>query len=78
MPGPSDDGGFEEVEESFDNRSTRACTCVVNSAIWISSWSIRSSFAASRLRAAANSPRTAANSAKRSFTDQSGCPTRTP
>jgi hypothetical protein len=36
LPGPSEDGGFDEVEESFDSRSTRAWTCVVSSAIWTS------------------------------------------
>lgn len=58
---PSDDGGFEELKESFGYRSTSAGTCVVSLATWISNRSITSSFAVSRLRAAADSMRTEAS-----------------
>ncbi|WP_455356471.1 hypothetical protein [Streptomyces sp. SYSU K217416] len=33
LPGPSEEGGSDGVEESLPERRTRACTCVVSSAI---------------------------------------------
>lgn len=46
LPSAFEDGGFDEVEESFDSRSTSAWTCVFSSAIWTSNRSIRLLFAA--------------------------------
>jgi len=46
-PGRSEDGGFDDVEESFPSLNTSACTCAVSSPTCTSSASIRASLAAS-------------------------------